>query len=97
MEPMQCVECRRRANKDRDTSRGPSVCKTVADLPSPESIILAWGLWLPDGTDIAAAARREVARIERKAPLCPNLVQLRNLFLETIAATDLHGHPGSFS
>ena len=57
-----------------------------SELPQPEDVFLAWRLWLPEGTDVAAAARREVARLERHTPLRPELKRLRDLFLEAIEA-----------
>ena len=70
---------------DQDQSITVSANGKVVALPSPEDVFLAWTLHLPAGADIATLARREIARIERKAPLRPELARLRDLFLEAIA------------
>lgn len=53
-------------------------------LPSPEDVFVAWRLWLPDGVDLAAAAEGEIARIDRHAPLSPELRRLRALLVAAI-------------
>ncbi len=88
MEPIYGFERKRRVRRDRGASQKPPAGGAAAELPSPETVFLAWSLWLPDGADIAAAAQREITRIERKAPLCPDLMRLHALFLETAAANE---------
>src|SRR3546814_4660586 len=66
----------------RTRARATSAPRPRNDMPRPEDVFLAWLCSLPEGADIAAAARREVARIERRAPLRPELQRLRDLFLE---------------
>lgn len=52
---------------------------------SPEDVFLIWLLRLPDGADVAEAARAEIARLDRAAPLAPGPLRLRGL-LEQAAA-----------
>src|SRR3546814_20121905 len=66
----------------RTRARATSAPRPRNDMPRPEDVFLAWLCSLPEGADIAAAARRAVARIERRAPLRPELQRLRDLFLE---------------
>ena len=53
---------------------------------SPEDVFMIWLLRLPDGTDVAEAARDVIARLDRAAPLAPGPLRLRAL-LEEAAAT----------
>lgn len=46
----------------------------------PEDVFLVWLLGLPDGTDPAEAARREIARIDAAGPADGRLHRLRALF-----------------
>lgn len=48
----------------------------------PEDVFLAWLLGLPDGTDPAQAARAEIARLDRAAPLAAGPRRLRELMAE---------------
>src|SRR3546814_12435078 len=66
----------------RTRARATSAPRPRNDMPRPEDVFLAWLCSLPAGADIAAAARREVARIERRAPLRPELQRLPAPFLE---------------
>ncbi|RJG46903.1 hypothetical protein [Mesorhizobium sp. DCY119] len=50
-------------------------------LSCPEDIFLSWLLWLPQGSDIRTAAAREVARLDRRAPLPDGLRRLRGMFM----------------
>ena len=49
---------------------------------SPEDVFLVWLLGLPDGTDPARAARAEIARLDRAAPLAAGPRRLRELMVE---------------
>jgi hypothetical protein len=53
--------------------------------PCPEDVLLSWLMWLPEGTDHAQAARKEIAKLETKGPLPQNLQRLRDLLLEISA------------
>lgn len=48
----------------------------------PEDVFLAWLLALPENADTAAAARREIARLDRAAPLGAGPERLRTLMVE---------------
>lgn len=52
----------------------------------PEDVFLAWLLALPDGADTTEAARREIARLDRAAPLAPGPERLRQLMIELARA-----------
>lgn len=47
-------------------------------------IVLAWLVWLPQATDVAAAATAEIARIDRAGKSTATLDELRGL-LEVLA------------
>jgi hypothetical protein len=47
-----------------------------------EDVFLAWVLGLPDDADIALAAKVEVARLDRSAPLPPGAERLREFLVE---------------
>src|SRR3546814_20177958 len=64
----------------RTRARATSAPRPRNDMPRPEDVFLAWLCSLTEGADIAAAARREVACIERLAPLRPAVQRLRALF-----------------
>jgi hypothetical protein len=53
----------------------------ASTLSCPEDIFLSWLLWLPQGSDIRTAAAREVARLDRRAPLPDGLRRLRALLI----------------
>ena len=55
-------------------------------LPSCEEVFFAWLVRLPHDADIAGAARREIARIDRHYPSSPALLRLRALFMEAADA-----------
>lgn len=56
----------------------------VRALPAPEDVFLAWLLSLPDDADVAAAARLEIARLDRKAPLSAGPLRLRQLMEQAV-------------
>lgn len=49
-------------------------------VASPEDTFLAWILWLPEGADIAASARVEIARIDGAGNASASTLRLRALF-----------------
>lgn len=63
----------------------PAIAEPVPPLPPPEQVFLDWLLWLPAGADIEAAARREIARLDRRLPLADGARRLRALFQTLIA------------
>lgn len=56
------------------------------DRQKAEDVFLAWLLHLPDGTDLAEAARREIDRLDEAAPLPHEPRRLRSLFVEAVQA-----------
>lgn len=50
-------------------------------LPEPEDIFLAWLLQVPEGVDLAAAAQREVERIDQSRVRGMAVARLRDLFV----------------
>ena len=59
---------------------GPRMAEAVPPLPPPEQVFLDWLMWLPADADVEAAARREIARLDRRLPLAAEAEQLRMLF-----------------
>ena len=50
----------------------------------PEDVFLLWLLQLPEGADIAEAARKEIVRLDGAAPLAPGPARLRELMAEAV-------------
>lgn len=71
-----------------------SASRTAAGPVEPEDVLLAWLLWLPEGEDLAAAAVREIARIDRVNRLAPALLRLRTLLTEIVKADTDSARPG---
>lgn len=64
----------------------PAVAEPVSPpLPPPEQVFLDWLMWLPADADIEAAARREIARLDRRMPLAGGARRLRSLFQALLA------------
>src|SRR3546814_7130647 len=53
----------------RTRARATSAPRPRNDMPRPEDVFLAWLCSLPEGADIAAAARREVSTEEHPSEL----------------------------
>jgi hypothetical protein len=68
----------------------PTVAEPVSPLPPPEQVFLDWLMWLPADADIEAAARREIARLDRRMPLAAGALRLRALF-QALTAGEQHG------
>jgi hypothetical protein len=64
-----------------ERSAGSAASVEDPALSCPEEIFLSWLLWLPQGSDIRTAAAREVARLDRRAPLPDDLRRLRALLI----------------
>ncbi|SFU12913.1 hypothetical protein [Mesorhizobium sp. YR577] len=64
-----------------ERSAGSAASVEDLALSCPEEIFLSWLLWLPQGSDIRTAAAREVARLDRRAPLPDDLRRLRALLI----------------
>lgn len=63
--------------------------RPAAAPPRARDVFFAWLLWLPDDVDPHAAARAEIARIDRRAGARGREVaSLRALFVELVAASE---------
>ena len=51
----------------------------IGSIPSPETVFIDWLLWLPPGANLRAAAREQIALIDRRASLHPDVQFLRTL------------------
>jgi hypothetical protein len=69
---------------DRETLR------TVSALPPPEEVFADWLMSVPLGADLEAAARRQIALIDRRIPFHPDVQCLRMLLVAV--AGDGPGH-----
>ena len=70
------------ANPDTVVARQALDLRTMAPispLPSPETVFVDWLLWLPRGANLRAAAREQIALIDRRASLHPDVQFLRTL------------------
>ncbi len=64
----------------------PSEAPQPSTQTSPEDVFLLWLLQLPERADVAEAARSEIARLDRAAPLSPGPARLRELMAEAAEA-----------
>ena len=70
------------ANPDTVVARQALDLRTmasIAPLPSPEAVFVDWLLWLPRGANLRAAARQQIALIDRHASVHPDVQFLRTL------------------
>ena len=70
------------ANPDTVVARQVLDLRTTAStapLPSPEAVFVDWLLWLPRGANLRAAARLQIALIDRHASVHPDVQVLRTL------------------
>jgi hypothetical protein len=51
----------------------------IGPIPSPATVFIDWLLWLPRGANLRAAAREQIALIDRRASLHPDVQFLRTL------------------
>jgi hypothetical protein len=51
----------------------------IGPIPSPEAVFIDWLLWLPRDANLRAAAREQIALIDRRASLHPDVQFLRTL------------------
>jgi len=74
------------ARDDDDTiaARRPldhKAMRAVSPLPPPQEVFLDWLMSVPHGADLAAAARRQIALIDRRMPFHPDVQCLRMLLV----------------
>jgi hypothetical protein len=62
----------------------PETIAAASPLPPPEEIFVDWLMSVPAGADLEAAARRQIALIDRRTPLHP-AVQCLHALLATMA------------
>ena len=55
--------------------------RAVSPLPPPEEVFADWLMSVPHGADLAAAARRQIALIDRRMPFHPDVQCLRMLLV----------------
>jgi hypothetical protein len=72
------------AGLDRSTS--PISPRPPLAQASPEQVFLAWLIALPEGEDVAVAARKQIRRLDEATAVSPPLRRLRAL-LEEAAGT----------
>lgn len=60
---------------DRETLRA------ISPLPPPEEVFADWLMSVPHGADLAAAARGQIALIDRRVPFHPDVQCLRMLLV----------------
>lgn len=63
-----------------------SAMPRISPLPRPEDVFVDWLLSVPHDADLEAAARTQIALIDQRAPLHPDLACLRALL--AAVATD---------
>ena len=74
------------ARDDDDTiaARRPfnaEAMRAVSPLPPPEEVFADWLMSVPHGADLAAAARSQIALIDRRMPFHPDVQCLRMLLV----------------
>ena len=55
---------------------------------SPEEVFLAWLIALPEGEDVAVAARKQIRRLDEATTVSPPLRRLRALLVEAAGTPD---------
>lgn len=60
----------------------------ISPLPAPEDVFADWLVSVPHHADLAAAARKQIALIDRRAPLHPQALMLRTLLTAVAGAGD---------
>jgi hypothetical protein len=63
---------------------------SVCPLPSPEKVFADWLLWVPLGVDLRAAAREQIALIDRYGAHHPDIKFLRTLLAAVAEARAVH-------
>jgi hypothetical protein len=65
---------------------GPDTMASISPLPPPEEVFVDWLMSLPHGANIEVAAQRQIALIDRRTPLLPDLQCLRTLLVSVAGA-----------
>ncbi|QPC93137.1 hypothetical protein [Mesorhizobium sp. INR15] len=61
--------------------------RAVSPLPPPEEVFIDWLMSLPHGASIERAARRQIALIDQRVSLHPDVQCLRTLLVAVAGAT----------
>jgi hypothetical protein len=61
--------------------------RSISPLPPPEEVFIDWLMSLPHGAGIETAARRQIALIDRRSSLHPDVQCLRTLLVVVAGAT----------
>ena len=70
----------------------PATMAAISPLPPPEEVFADWLLSVPHGADLRHAARRQIALIDRRRSLHPDVQALRVL-LAAVAGTGVWAPP----
>jgi hypothetical protein len=70
----------------RQRPSGPSMISVISPLPPPEEVFADWLLSVSHDADLALAARHQIALIDRRPILHPDVQVLRTL-LAAVAGT----------
>ncbi|WP_421925694.1 hypothetical protein [Neoaquamicrobium sediminum] len=73
-----------------DLNKPTSLISPRPPLPqaSPEEVFLAWLIALPEGEDVAVAARKQIRRLDEATTVSPPLRRLRALLAEAAGTPD---------
>ena len=72
----------------------PATMAAISPLPPPEEVFADWLLSVPHGADLRQAARRQIALIDRRRSLHPD-VQVLRVLLAAVAGTGVWTPPVS--
>lgn len=61
--------------------------RSISPLPPPEEVFIDWLMSLPHGASIERAARQQIALIDRRTQLHPDVQCLRTLLVAVAGAT----------
>ena len=73
---------------DLKKPRSPISPRPPLAQASPEEVFLAWLIALPEGEDVAVAARKQIRRLDEATTVSPPLRRLRALLAEAAGTPD---------
>ncbi len=73
----------------------PATMAAISPLPPPEEVFADWLLSVPHGACLEEAARREIARIDRRGLSHPGVRRLRVLLVSVAGAAGWHRPVGN--
>ena len=80
--------------QSHNPARPPATMAAISPLPPPEEVFADWLLSVPHGADLRHAARRQIALIDRRRSLHPD-VQVLRVLLAAVAGTGVWTPPVS--